>query len=240
MRLNTLWSAGLALALAACTSEQSPTDSSTAASGTPSSDLAEPSRPRGVFENVQTPSPWGVAVRDDGLAFFTELVNGGVGMSSTKTRTVDGFIATGNLPTGIVFSPDGKRVYVANQGGPVSALDVASQQVVTTIAVDFPLAVRVSPDGSQLFVATGGSTVVVVDVATLTVTKAIEVGFSPNGFAVHPNGRQLYVSSFLTGTVSEIDMFTGNLLRTFAVGGTPQEMALNRKGTRLYVANEAG
>jgi DNA-binding beta-propeller fold protein YncE len=57
---------------------------------------------------------------------------------------------------------------------------------------------------------------------------------------VNPDGRILYVSSFLGGTVSEIDIFTQTVLRTFFIGGTPREMALNRKGTRLYVANEQG
>jgi DNA-binding beta-propeller fold protein YncE len=82
--------------------------------------------------------------------------------------------------------------------------------------------------------------VVTVDIATLSVVRTVDVGFAPNGFAVHPDGRILYVSSFVGGTVSEIDMFTGDVLRTFTPFGTPQEMALNRKGTRLYVANEAG
>jgi YVTN family beta-propeller protein len=189
---------------------------------------------------VGVPTPWGVAVRDDGLTFFTELFNGGVGITSTKTRTVDGFIASGDIPTGIGFSPDGATVYVADQFGDVSVLDVDSRQKVGSIPVSNPLAVRVSPDGTQLFVATGGTSVAIVDVATRTVIKSVEVGFAPNGFAVHPDGRMLYVSSFLGGSVTEIDMFTGNALRTFQGGGTPQEMALNRKGTRLYIANEAG
>jgi YVTN family beta-propeller protein len=199
-----------------------------------------PTHPGGIIDKVDAPTPWGVAVRDDGLAFFTELYNGGVGITSTKTRTVDGFIPTGEIPTGIAFSPDGATAYVANQYGQVSVLDVATQQVVGTIPVDNPLAVRVSPDGAQLFVATGGTTVYIVDIPTRQVVNSVEVGFAPNGFAVHPDGRMLYVSSFVGGTVSEIDMFTGTVLRTFEVGGTPQEMALNRKGTRLYVANEAG
>jgi YVTN family beta-propeller protein len=239
MQVTSRWFVGLAVGLAGCTSQQGPSDPPADTGQTVSSERTL-SRPQGVVEAVAVPTPWGVAVRDDGLAYFTELANGGVGFTSTKTHAVDGFVATGSLPTGIAFSPDGKQAYVANQAGPVSVLDVASQQVVATIAVEFPLAVLVSPDGNQLFVATGGSTVVVVDVATRTVTRTIEVGFSPNGFAVHPNGRLLYVSNFLAGTVLEIDMSTGVILRTFTVGGTPQEMALDRKGTRLYVANEAG
>jgi YVTN family beta-propeller protein len=241
LRLNTLWSATLVLGLAACTSEQGPTDPSTGATETA---LLAPTRPRGVVENVQTPSAWGVAVRDDGLAFFTQLQSAGVGVTSTKTRAVGAFIPTGVLPTGIVFAPDGKRVYVANQSGSVSVIDADLKAVVGSLAVEQALALRVSPNGSRLFVSTGLGTVVVVDIATLAVVSTIEVGFASNGFAVHPDGRRLYVSGsegingFVGGKVSEIDMSTNNVLRTFNVGDTPQEMALDRKGTRLYVANE--
>lgn len=231
------------LVLAAC-NRDAPTSSSLTprldVSDNASSCASPPGRPAGIIDTVTAPTPWGVAVRDDGLAFFTELYNGGVGITSTMTRTVDGFIPTGSIPTGIAFSPDGATAYVANEYGQVSVLDVASRQVTGTIAVSNPLAVRVSPDGSRLFVATGGTTVDIVDIASGQIVKTVEVGFAPNGFAVHPDGRILYVSSFLGSTVSEIDMFTGAVLRTFAVGGTPQEMALDRKGTRLYVANEAG
>ena len=198
--------------------------------------------PRGVVDKVDAPSPWGVAVRDDGLAFFTQLVNGGVGVTSTKTRTVDGFIPTGVTPTGIVFSPDGNTAYVANQFGNVSRIDVATRQVTGFVNIAGPQALRLSPDGSQLFVATTGTAVVTVDIATLAIVRTVDVGSAPNGFAVHPGGRLLYVSSFDVGTVSEIDMLTGEVLRTLTPFGKPlgkpQEMALNRKGTRLYVATE--
>lgn len=199
-----------------------------------------PGRPGGIVDTVTAPTPWGVAVRDDGLAYFTEIYGNGVGITSTRTRTIDGFIPTGPVPTGVAFSPDGSTAYVANQYAQVSILDVATQSNVGTIPVDNPLAVRVSPDGTRLFVATGGSNVYIVDVASRQVIKSVPVGYAPNGFAVAPDGRMLYVSSFLSGSVSEIDMYSGTALRTFFVGGIPQELAVNRRGTHLYVANESG
>jgi DNA-binding beta-propeller fold protein YncE len=189
---------------------------------------------------VTAPTPWGVAVREDGIAWFTEVSNDAIGFTSTKTRTIDGAVASGSAPTGIAFSPDGATAYVANQFGDVGVYDVATRQLTGSIGISNPLAVRVAPDGSQLFVATGNTQVFVVNLPSLEIVSTIEVGFAPNGFDVHPDGRMLYVSSFLGGTVSEIDMYTKTVLRTFAVGGAPQEMALNRKGTRLYVANEEG
>jgi DNA-binding beta-propeller fold protein YncE len=89
-------------------------------------------------------------------------------------------------------------------------------------------------------VATNTNVVLIVSTATREIVKSVEVGFAPNAFAVHPDGRMMYVSAFLGGTVSEIDMITETVLRTFFVGGVPQDMAVNRKGNRLYVANEIG
>lgn len=222
------------------TAADAPASSAAPLLATAGGSCGTPRRPGGVVEKVNVPSAWGVAVRDDGLTYFTQPYDGGVGITSTQSRTIDGFILTGENPTGLAFSPDGATAYVANQSAQVSVVDVASRQTVASIPVDNPLAVRVSPDGTQLFVATGNTAVYIVDVATRAILKSVEVGYAPNGFAVHPDGRILYVSSFMGGTVSEIDMFTGTSLRTFEVGGTPQEMALNRKGTKLYVANEAG
>src|SRR5882672_7296247 len=78
---------GLVTLLAACDGD---TPTSTATDQWP---VESRVHPRGVVDQVDAPSPWGVAVRDDGLALFTQLVNGGVGITSTKTRAVDGFIA---------------------------------------------------------------------------------------------------------------------------------------------------
>jgi DNA-binding beta-propeller fold protein YncE len=91
-----------------------------------------------------------------------------------------------------------------------------------------------------LFAGGGSETLYALDAATGTILNRVTVGHAVNAFAVAPDNRILYVSSFVGGTVTELDIFTQTVLRTFAVGGTPQGLALNRRGTRLYVANEQG
>src|SRR2546430_2349250 len=195
----------------ACTDKSPPTAQAPFPPATPGvrMDVAAPScepktHPSGqLIDNVTTPPAFGVAVREDGLTYFTELFNGGVGITSTQTRTVDGFIPTGSIPTGLDFSPDGNTAYVTNQGSQnVGVIDVASAQQVATIPTpggESPFVVRVSPDGSRLFISTNTTTVYIVDTQTRQVIGSVQVGFAPNGFAVHPDGRIIYVSASFGG-----------------------------------------
>jgi YVTN family beta-propeller protein len=233
----------------ACASDKSPPTAQSFPPATPgvrmsvAAPTCEPTtHPNGVIDTITTPPSFGIAVREDGLAYFTELFNGGVGITSTQTRTVDGFIPTGNTPTGLDFSPDGNTAYVTNQGSQnVGVIDVATAQQVATIftAAGSPTVVRVSPDGTRLFIATASTTVYIVDTQSRQIIGSVQVGFVPNGFAVHPDGRIIYISAALGGSVTEVDMFTGAALRTFTVGGIPQDMAVSHDGQRLYVANES-
>lgn len=248
-RLSVIGATAIAVASVAC-SQDRPTEQVnslppvTAALTANSNSCSQNSHPGGtIVDKIITPPAWAMAVRDDGLAYFTEAFNAGVGITSTRTKTLDGFIPTGSAPTGVAFSPDGGTAYVANQlSENVSVINVATAQVVATISTGGadPFAVQVSPDGSRLFIGTNGTAVLIVDTGTNQVIQSVDVGAAPNAFVVAPDNRIIYVSAFVGATVSELDMFTGAVLRTFSVGGTPQGMAITRKGDRLYVANEAG
>jgi YVTN family beta-propeller protein len=250
---SVLW-IGMAALLGACndTGSGTPTglESATSVPGAPlgqsSSNACNPQRghPAGkIIQSMAAPSPWAVAVRDDGLTYFTEIFNNQVGITNTFTRTISGTIPSGSLPTGLAFSPDGTRAYTANQGdNSVTVIDVGTGQVVGSVSTGFsaPSSAQVSPDGSQVYVGNNDNSLMIVDAQTLQITKTLTVGFATNAFAVDPAGRMLYASHFASGSVSEIDIFTGNVLRTFQLGGTTQGLALNRKGTHLYIANEGG
>lgn len=195
-----------------------------------------------VIDVITATSPWGVAVRDDGLTYITDLQNARVAVGSTKTRSITGYIPTGLLPTDVAISPDGTRAFTANQAdNSVTVIDVSTATAVTTVPLAAsPFSVQVSPDGRFVFVGNSDNTLSVIRIGSFQVVQTIQAGTATNAFEVSPDGRRLYASHFVSGAVTEFDLSTGAILRSFAPGGTTQGLALNRKGTRLYVAGEAG
>ncbi len=80
--------------------------------------------------------------------------------------------------TGIAVAPDGKYIYVSNQGSnSVSVLDTASNTIVKTVLVGTsPAGVAVTPDGAHVYVSNQGSnSVSVIDTASNTVVATIAV-----------------------------------------------------------------
>jgi YVTN family beta-propeller protein len=80
--------------------------------------------------------------------------------------------------TGIAVTPNGKYIYVSNQGSnSVSVLDTASNTNVKTVLVGTsPAGVAVTPDGAHVYVSNQGSnSVSVIDTASNTVVATITV-----------------------------------------------------------------
>ena len=78
-----------------------------------------------------------------------------VSVINTATNTVSATITVGSDPNGVSVSPDGSKVYVANEGAnTVSVINTATNTVTATITVGTnPYGISVSPDGSKVYVA---------------------------------------------------------------------------------------
>jgi uncharacterized protein (TIGR03437 family) len=121
-------------------------------------------------------------------------------------------VPVGKEPTGVAFSPDGARLYVANQvDGTVGVLSQGVQgytnwSVTGTIPVGVePHGMVLSASGRKLYVTnTRSNSVSVIDITTNTVTSTItNVGPEPRGIAIThgPNATDsnqvVYVTDFL-------------------------------------------
>jgi YVTN family beta-propeller protein len=81
------------------------------------------------------------------------------------------------------------------------------------------------------------NTVSVIDTASQTVIATIDVGNTPVGAAVTPDGTKAYVTNSSDGTVSVIDTATGTVIATIDVGTVPGGLAVTPDSTKAYVAN---
>ncbi len=100
------------------------------------------------------------------------------------TQTID--LGPGAKPVGIVVSPDGARIWVANgSADAVVAIDAGTRRPQATIPVGKrPWGLGLAPDGRRLYAANGQSDdVSVIDTATAQVVATVPVGAGPWGVA---------------------------------------------------------
>jgi YVTN family beta-propeller protein len=112
--------------------------------------------------------------------------------------------------TGLVFSRDGRRLYLSNVNGSIKVFTVeADDTVKPSHSLTLPLAN--APRRKQ------------------------EI---PAGLALSPDGTRLYVCGNLSNRLLEIDSLSGKVLRIFEVGVAPYDVVL--VGHKAYVSNWGG
>jgi len=112
--------------------------------------------------------------------------------------------------TGLVFSPDGSRIYLANVNGDIKVFSVQpDHKVVPLFSIPLPPA-NVPGRTNEI----------------------------PAGIAVSPDGKKLYVVLNLSNRLAELDAATGRVLRIWDVGVAPYDVAL--AGRKVYVSNWGG
>ena len=112
--------------------------------------------------------------------------------------------------TGLVFSPDGSRIYLSNVNGDIKIFGVGADEKVSPL-LSIPL-----PDANKP-------------------GRENEV---PAGIAVSPDGKKIYVACNVANRLAELDAATGKLLRVWNVGDAPYDVALCRN--KIYVSNWGG
>jgi YVTN family beta-propeller protein len=162
-------------------------------------------------------------------------------------------IGTAAIPEGVVFSPDGRKAYVATRSAPVSLINTANNFVLGSPTTGAQAHSIVSgPSGRWVYVANGSSGISVLEAGTGTKTDVIPVvvdgaavnagggpTLNPQGLAVSPDGRHLFVSDNQDGgAVVVIEIVTKTVIATLAQGPgwTPLGVAVHPDGQRAYFA----
>ena len=112
--------------------------------------------------------------------------------------------------TGLVFSPDGSRIYLSNVNGDIKVFNVGKDRLVAPLfSISLPPANRPG--------------------------RTNEI---PAGIAVSPDGKKIYVAFNLSNRLAELDTTTGRVLRMWDVGFAPFDVVL--AGGKVYVSNWGG
>jgi YVTN family beta-propeller protein len=112
--------------------------------------------------------------------------------------------------TGLVFSPDGSRLYMANVNGDIKVFAVQKDHTLKGL-FSIPL-----PSGNWPW-------------------RKMDI---PSGLAVSADGKRLYVVLNLSNRLAELDAVTGQVLRLWDVGIEPYDVVLSP--SKAFVSNWGG
>ncbi|MBN2284739.1 MAG: YncE family protein [Deltaproteobacteria bacterium] len=111
-------------------------------------------------------------------------------------------------------------------------------EVVKTIYVGalFP---AVLPDDSTLYLtnADDENIVTVIGLPRIWIKDVIDVGNTPYGIAVKPNGTRLYVANVYDKTLSVINPISNTVIDTIALGNGPYDVSITYDGRYVCVTN---
>ena len=148
-----------------------------------------------------------------------------VSVLDLKTNQMVGRVPAPNGTQGIVASPDGKSVIVADNSDPkLLVIDTKTDKVVDTIPLEGGTRgvykPYFTPDGSKLAVCSENPPLVhILDANHLHGKQIVlTVGKDPMGFAVSRDGKTLLVANHGDGTVSVVDLKEGKITSAFKAG----------------------
>lgn len=172
-------------------------------------------------------------------------------------------VRVGKMPHNVQVSPDGKLVWVTNNGEPdpaadasahkgmaqgdhdamakpgaVWVIDTSSDAVIAKVPVGMhPAHVVVSPDGRFAYVTNGGdNTVSVIDTSAQRLVATIPVGQFPHGLRISPDGKQVYVANLKGGSVSVIDVASRQEVARVPSGKGPAQVGFTPDGRLAFVS----
>ena len=112
--------------------------------------------------------------------------------------------------TGLVFSPDGSRIYLSNVNGDIKVFIVGKdKKVLPQLSIALP--------------------------AVVGLKRTDEI---PASIAISRDGKKIYVAGNLSNRLLELDAATGKVLRTWDVGVAPFDVVLCKN--KIFVSNWGG
>ena len=189
-------------------------------------------------------SPIALALSSNGSRLLTaNQASNSVSLVDTQAGKVLADLTTGEKPSGVALSKDGKiGVVVHWYGYDLAVLEIGTDSIKVVGRVEVgpePRGVVISDDGATAYVTIGVSNEVVrVDLNKRTVAGRLEVGREPRGLALSPDGASLLVGNARGKSVSLIAVKPWSVVRTIPIDGDNlRQISIGADGQFGYIAN---
>jgi PQQ-dependent catabolism-associated beta-propeller protein len=174
-----------------------------------------------------------------------DLKADGVAVIDTAQNKVIKVLHAGSDPEQFALSPDGKRLFVANEdSAQTSVIDVENGTIVARIQVGRePEGVAVSPNGQWVLVSNeSDNSVSVIDTKTLKEVNHVPVGKRPRDMAFTTDGKAAYVSGELDASLYRMNVPKGAVERVLQLREEtrPMSVLLDARRNRLYLSTGRG
>ncbi|HEX9293856.1 MAG TPA: YncE family protein, partial [Gemmatimonadales bacterium] len=177
----------------------------------------------------------------DNTISVLDAANNGAFLSTMTLGPSVGFTAV-DTSSNLVFIPSAcADPPVCGRGGSyLHKIDGATRSFISQDTVQLPAngtGVVFDEVNRRVYVAMANDTVAIVDPIAHNIVGLIGVGVTPEGMAINPVTRKLYVANMGDQTVSVVDLNTNSLVKNeFVFSNQPQRIAVDPIKNRIYVA----
>jgi YVTN family beta-propeller protein len=187
---------------------------------------------------VAASDPYQIGFSPDGKWFVAASLRlDRIDIYDARTYEVVHRLPAATMPSHIAFSRDGNTVFVTLQGtSSLTAIDLSSGKTLWTVPTGpQPAGIITRPAGTLLVGVMGADYIAEFDPHDGSLIRRIHTGNGAHNFLATPDGKTLYVSNRVAGTVSVLDAETLAITGTIAAPGGPDDMALSPDGHELWV-----
>ena len=185
--------------------------------------------------------------------------SGDISVIDSASNKVIATIPVGKRPRGIQLTPDGRTLYVALSGSPITppgqernakpadktadgigVVDTTSLKLIDKLpSGSDPEQFSLSLDGRRLYISNEDvNQATVLDIASRQPAKVFEVGEEPEGVTTSPDGKRVYVTSESTNEIHVIDTALDTITHVLRTAEPPRSVAFLPDGSKAYVTCE--
>jgi YVTN family beta-propeller protein len=191
-----------------------------------------------IAKRVEVSDPYQIGFSPDGKWFVSNSLRlDRIDIFDAATFELKHRLPAPTMPSHIAFSPDSKTVFVSLQGtDKVVAVDLDSGNVDWTVPVGRqPAGMWTDKAGNILVGVMGSDYVAELDPKTGATLRRIVTGRGAHNFQASPDGKSLYVTNRVAGTVSVLDADTLAITGLIQAPGGPDDMMFSPDGSQIWI-----